>query len=195
VSKTGARRPPASPEAPPPPGAQRATYRGVRWQRNPDAAVGWYKEDLEKWVRWRPKAGHPPPPPRWVAEGIPAPAVSSRPRWRSPYRIVPIVLVIAVCVIGVLQATKSTTNPVASEKAAAEKLVGKCLAEKGTDQGHPAYSPSPVPCELPVADVKVKEVLPGMPGSPRCPAGTTAVQLSYRGVRYPHVECVEPVKS
>jgi hypothetical protein len=108
---------------------------------------------------------------------------------------VPIVLVLAACAVGIVQALKSSPNPVTAEKAAAAKLLGKCLAVKGSDHGHPAYSPSPVSCGLPVADVRVVKVLPGTPGSPHCSAGTTAFKLSYPGVRYPHVECVEPVKS
>jgi len=167
----------------------------VSWRRNPDGAVGWYNEGQDRWVRWRPGGDAPPLPPRWVSEGlaVPPPRVS-RARWRSPYRLVPIVLVVGVCVIGILQATRSNPNPVASEKAAAAKLVGRCLSQKGTAEGHPAYSSSPVSCELPVAAVKVVEVLSGTPGSPRCPAAMTAVRLTYPGVRYPHVECVTAVK-
>jgi hypothetical protein len=65
-------------------GVQRATYRGVSWRRNPDGAVGWYNEGLERWVRWRPGRDAPPPPPRWVAEGLPDPPPRvARARWRS----------------------------------------------------------------------------------------------------------------
>jgi hypothetical protein len=105
---------------------------------------------------------------------------------------VPIVLVLLVVGVGVYQATKTTDDPVGAETKAAEALVGRCLARNGTFDGQPQYKSAPVPCELPVAAVKVVSVHPGTPGSPSCPKGTTAVQLRTVGVRYPHVECVVP---
>jgi hypothetical protein len=115
-----------------------------------------------------------------------------RPRWRSPYRVVPIVLAVAVIVVGVLQAVRSTSDPVRSETAKAEALRGHCL-ERTASGGRASYRAAAVPCELPVAVVRVVDVLPGTPGAPHCPAGTSPVQIAYLGVRYPHVECVTPV--
>jgi hypothetical protein len=194
TGRTGASARDAAGEAGDPPGmTRRATYRGVRW-RQEHGAVGWYNEGKAQWVRWHPGGDSPPVPPRWEAEGLPEPPPRvKRAGWRSPYRLVPIVLVVGIVIIGVVQALKPTSDPVAAERVASAKLVGKCLARKGTVKGHPAYGPSPVSCELPVASVKVAKVLPGTPGAPRCPRDTTAVQLVYPGVRYPHVECVTPV--
>ena len=174
--------------------AQRATYRGVRWRRDVDGTIGWYNDGIGRWVRWWPGSDAPPVPPRWADAVVGRPSMG-RPRWRSPYRIVPVVLVVAVVVVGVVQALRSQSNPVKAETRTAEKLVGKCLAANGTQGGHTAYKSTPVPCSLPVADVKVVKVLPGTPGGPRCPEGTMAVQLAYPGVRYPHVECVTRVHS
>ncbi len=174
--------------------AARASYRGVRWRRDDGGTMTWWNDGIERWVRWYPGADAPPLPPRWAAEAAPAtPPRLARARWRSPYRLVPVGLALLVVVVGVYQATKDTSDPVAAEARAAEALVGKCLAQDGTAAGHPRYGSRPVPCELPLADVKVRSVLPGTPGSPSCPKGTAAVQLSYIGVRYPHVECVTPV--
>jgi hypothetical protein len=176
------------------PTGRRATYRGVRWRCDDAGTMAWFNDGLERWVRWYPGADAPPLPPRWAAESAPPPPPRlQRPRWRSPYRLVPIALVIFVIVIGVYQATKATSNPVRAEAKAAEALVGKCLAQDGTAAGHPTYKASPVPCELPFATVKVVTIRPGAPGSPACPAATTPVLLPALGVRYPHIECVTPV--
>ncbi len=188
--RTGAKSAPVADRGP-----RRATYRGVRWRWD-DAGVGWYNDDAERWVRWVPGGDGPPPPPPWESAGLPTPPPRvARAGWRSPYRLVPIVLVVAVVIIGVVQATSRTAHPVAAERASAEKLAGKCLPTKGTSHGHPVYGSSAVSCDLPVASVKVVDVLPGTPGSRPCPSATTAVQLAYPGVRYPHVECVRPVGS
>jgi hypothetical protein len=156
--------------------------------------MAWFNDGIKRWVRWYPGADAPPLPPRWAADAVPSlPPRLARARWRSPYRLVPVALAVFVVVVGTYQATKSTSDPVRAEAHAAAALVGKCLTRSGTVGGRPGYKSSPVPCELPVADVKVRSVLPGTPGSPSCPTGSTAVQLSYPGVRYPHVECVTPV--
>jgi hypothetical protein len=175
------------------PAGRRATYRGVRWRRDESGTTAWFNEGIKRWVRWYPGADAPPLPPRWAKDAAPAPARPTRPRWRSPYRVVPIVLIVFVVAAGIYQATRSVQNPVASEARAAQALVGKCLTRIGTAAGKPTYQARPVPCELPLADVKVVSVLPGVPGSPSCPASTTAVHLKTLGVRYPHVECVTPV--
>jgi hypothetical protein len=176
------------------PSRSRATYRGVRWRRDETGTMAWHNDGIGRWVRWYPGADAPPLPPRWQAEHAPpVPPRLARPAWRSPYRIVPVVLVTLVVVIGVYQATRATSDPVAREAATAQHLVGRCLAQDGTAGGHPKYKPAPVPCALPIAAVEVRSIRPGVPGSPACPTGTTPVQIPTIGVRYPHVLCVSPV--
>jgi hypothetical protein len=156
--------------------------------------MGWFNEGRGRWVRWYPGADAPPLPPRWATGPFPLPPPRvARPRWRSPYRIVPIVMAVIIVGLGVWQATRTTSNPVQAETRSAEALKGKCLATNGTSGGHPRYSPSPVSCAGADAAIRVVSVLPGTPGSPSCPAGTTPVQLATIGVRYPHVECAHPV--
>jgi hypothetical protein len=176
------------------PGGQRATYRGVRWRRDEQGTPAWFNDGLGRWVRWRPGADAPPLPPRWATGDLPAPPDRPvRARWRSPYRIVPVVFTLVVVGIGVYQATKSTPDPVRSEARAAEALLGRCLAQNGTAGGRPRYAPSPVSCRAPYAAVKVFSVLAGTPGGPPCPPATASVQLGTPGVRYPHIECVTAV--
>lgn len=183
------------PGRPPRGAANRVSYRGVRWRRDEAGTMAWYNDGIERWVRWYPGADAPPLPPRWEAESAPPPPPRLvRPAWRSPYRIVPVVLVVVVVVLGVYQATKATSNPVQAETRTAEALVGKCLAQNGTSGGHPRYQARPVPCSLPIAAVKVQTIRSGLPGSPACPAHTIAVQILTIGVRYPHVECVTPLR-
>jgi hypothetical protein len=123
---------------------------------------------------------------------MPAGVTMQRPSWRTPYRIVPIVLIVAVIAIAVVQAVHGSGGLTASETKAADALVGKCLVADGSSAGHPSYSPKGVSCASAGAAVRVTRVLPGTPGSPTCPAGTTAVVLAYPGVRYPHQLCTVP---
>jgi hypothetical protein len=177
------------------PARQRTLYRGVRWRRSEAGTLAWFNDDLGRWVRWYPGADAPPVPPKWDTgeQRPPASPRTTRARWRSPYRIVPVVFTLLIVGIGIYQATKSTPDPVRSEAHAAEALRGRCLAQNGTSGGHPRYTPAPVSCQASDAAVKVLSVLPGTPGSPSCPTGTTEVQLSTAGVRYPHIECVTAV--
>lgn len=120
----------------------------------------------------------------------------SRPRWRSPYRIVPIVLAVFVVAVALFQSVgHSRTGLVRAETKAADALLGQCLAQHGTKAGHPSYSTTTVRCSSSAAAVKVVKVLPGTPGSPSCPAGTVAMQIPYQGVRYPHVECAKALSA
>jgi hypothetical protein len=118
------------------------------------------------------------------------PTKVARPRWLSPWRIVPIVLVVGAVVIALFQATQPSANNTAKEARASAALLGKCLAKEGSRGFHA----TPVPCSSPQAAVKVVKVVPSTPGSPLCPQGSTAVELPYPGVRYPHVECVVTVE-
>jgi hypothetical protein len=179
-------------------GQAATTYRGVRWERNGHGRLRWRDDDGDRWVLWKPGQDAPPRPPAWSAgaEALGTPLRDRRARagWRSPYRIVPVVLVALVVVIGVVQAVRSgPPTATAAEKAAAEKLLGRCLVVDGTASGQPRYEAESVDCSSPRASVRVVKVLPGTPGSPACPAGTTTVQLAYPGVTFPHRECVQRV--
>lgn len=177
-----------------PPGGRRATYRGVRWRWERDGTVAWYNEGLGRWVRWRPGGDAPPVPPRWADEGLPPPPPRlARAKWRSPYRIVPVVLAVAVVGIGAYQALRSSGSAARNEAKATEALLGHCLARTGGTDARPTYGTTAVPCTSKDAAVRVVAVLPGAATPPRCPAGSTPLARPYPGVRYPHVECVRPV--
>lgn len=165
------------------------TQRGIRWRRDEQGVTSWYDDGASRWVVWRPGLDAPPRPRGWDRRfgGV------ARPGFRTPWRLVPILVVALAVVIGVVQALRPAGNAVAKEKAASAALLGKCLAQNGTLAGHPKYSTSTVPCTSSRAAVRVVRVIPSTPGSPLCPAGTVGVELPYAGVTYPHVECVEPV--
>jgi hypothetical protein len=163
------------------------THRGVRWQRDDEGKVQFYDGRAGEWVRWAPGVDAPPLPPRWQLLGVPTRV--SRPGWRSPWRIVPIVLVVGAVAVALFQATTPSANNTGKEAKASAALLGKCLARDGSRGFHG----TPVPCSSPQAAVKVVKVIPSTPGSPFCPPGTTGVELPYPGVRYLHIECVQPV--
>jgi hypothetical protein len=193
--RTGAGRPAAGP----PPGReggapQTATYRGIRWRKDPDGTIGWLNEGAGGWVRWRPGSDAPPVPPRWEGDAarLPVPPRVRRPSWRSPYRIVPILLVVAAVIIGVVQATHTTQDAAATANREAHDLLGRCLARTGGTAAAPVYGPTAVNCTTSDAAVKVVLVLDAGPSN-RCPSGTSVLQLSYVGTRTPDIECVRPV--
>ena len=162
------------------------THRGVRWRRDEAGDVSFYDESGGRWVRWERGADAPPLPPKWQVLGVPTRV--TRPGWRSPWRIVPVVLIVGAVVVAVFQSVLPSSNNTAKEAKAAAALQGRCLSKSG---GH--FSSAPVACDSPKAAVKVVSVIPSTPGSPPCPSGTQAVELAYPGVRYPHIECVQPV--
>jgi len=172
--------------------ADDVVHRGVRWQRASNGALRWRDEEGDRWVRYRAGADAPPRPPGWSAPGrATRPRLRlDRPPWRSPYRIVPLVLLAAIVVVGVLQAVRGSGGQDAAEANAAGSLVGKCLVQQGFTGGHPVYSPKAAACSAVGALVKVTSVLPGTPNAPPCPQGTTTVVLDYVGVRFPHQLCV-----
>jgi hypothetical protein len=102
--------------------------------------------------------------------------------------------VVAAVAIAIVQALHPSGNQVAHEAKAAQSMLGKCLAQHGTIDGHPRYSATPVPCDSVDAAVKVVKVIPSTPGSPVCPPGTTGVELLISGVSYPHIECVQAIR-
>ena len=164
------------------------TYRGIRWRRDADRGISFFDPDGDRWVQWRPGADAPPRPPGWTSERI------ARPRRWSRWRLIPLLLIVAAVVVAVVQVLRPSGDQVAKEAKAAQAMLGKCLAQHGTIDGHPKYSSSPVPCDSADAAVRVVKVIPSTPGSSLCPSGTTAVELLYNGVQYPHIECVETVR-
>ncbi len=172
------------------------THRGVAWRRD-GATIDWRDDDGGRWVRWRPGADAPPLPPDWDDALADAPPSVRRAPWRSPFRLVPVVLVVGVIVIGVLQATSGSSRPsvvqARAEAAAAGALRGRCLATDGTAGGAPVYAARPVPCSSGRAAVRVLEVRPP-DTSPAggCPSTDRVVRLAFPGVAAPHVLCVVP---
>lgn len=184
-------------EPPPDPSqARRAAddvvHRGVRWQRSSTGALRWWDADSGTSVRHRRGADAPPRPPGWERGRLLPAATLERPPWRSPYRIVPLVLLVLVIGIGAAQALSGSGGQAGAEARAARALVGRCLTQAGFAAGHPTYSPRGVACSTPGAVVRVTEVLPGTPGAPACPPSTTAVVLAFPGVAHPHQLCTVP---
>jgi hypothetical protein len=167
---------------------EETTYRGIRWRRQPGEGVAFYDPDGNRWVDWGPGVDAPPRPPGWGDR-------RARPGYLSHWRLIPLVITIAVVIIAVLQVVGPSSNNVKKEASASAAMLGKCLSQDGTALGHPKYSSIAVSCTSPKASVKVVKVVPSTPGSPLCPAGTTGVELPYAGVQYPHVECLGPVGS
>lgn len=111
--------------------------------------------------------------------------------WKSPYRLVPIAIALAVVGIGVAQALGThAPSPFKREATQARQLVGKCLgkASGATDASARGLSPKPVSCTSSRAAVKVLSSHPYNSGT--CPAGTQTVSFTFAGVRHPHLECV-----
>ena len=168
------------------------TFRGVRWRREEDGSVSFFETGSRRWIRWAPGIDSPPLPPRWNLLGVPTRV--ERPGWRSRWRVIPLVLVLAAVVVAVLQAVLPSGNAVKKEAAASAALLGKCLAQNGSEGGHPKYSTKAVSCTSTKASVRVVKVIPSTPGSPPCPNGTVGVEIPYPGVRYPHIECVSRLR-
>ena len=169
---------------------EETTFKGVRWRRQPDGSVYFHDQSTGRWVKWGPGVDAPPLPPRWGLLGV-ATRVS-RPGWRSPWRLVPVALVVIAVVVALAQVLRPSSGQTSAETRASAALLGKCLPRDGTANGHPKYSTTPVDCSSPRAAVKVVAVIPSTPGSPSCPAGTTGVEIPYIGVAHPHVECLKP---
>ena len=169
-------------------------HRGIRWQRSgAGGPIRFFDPDGQRWVDWAPGVDAPPRPPGW--EPGRAGARPSRPGWRTPWRIVPLVVTVFVVVVALVQVLRPSSSAVKNEAAATAAMVGKCLSQNGTENGHPRYSPSAVPCSSPSAAVKVVQVVPSKPGSPLCPSGTTGYEQLYPGVQYPHILCLQPFQA
>jgi hypothetical protein len=192
--------PDPSPAGPEPVGGGKATttFRGVRWERNTAGRLRWRDDDQHRWVLWRPGQDAPPRPPGWVVDepiGTPLRDKRARAGWRSPYRLVPIGLVVLVLVVGIVQATSHKTSAGTEADQAATKLLDHCLATDGTANGQPIYEAGSVPCSSSHASVKVVAVLPRAATSSTCPKATSSVRLAFPGVSSPPVLCVTPVRS
>jgi hypothetical protein len=189
-------------------------YRGVRWDRSPKGRISWFNDGLGQWVWWSPGSDAPPLPPGWgsqpggaAVEGTvgareqveppraPADAMSTRPPMRSPYRLVPLLLVAFIVAIAFWQATRPATSAGKADIAAAQALAGQCLARSGGTTSAPAYSPTPVSCSAPGASVRVVAVLvPGSGTNGSCPKRSAVVQVLEPNVRGEPSECVLPLR-
>ncbi len=160
---------------------EKTTHRGIRWQRAPSGRMRWWNEDDGAWVRYHAGDDAPPRPPGWEDPTAPTraePTPLPRAKWRSPYRIVPVVFVVFVVAIGLWQALGSGHSGSAETKQA-EALNGKCLKQTGVNKQGPVYSNTPVACSSPQAAVRVVAVLPAVAaGEPRRRARRTARQWS-----------------
>jgi hypothetical protein len=182
--------------APPPTGrrVEQVIHRGIRWQRAASGRLRWWNEDDGAWVRYHPGDDAPPRPPGWQPTEGERPGRVARARWRSPFRIIPILLALLVIGIGLQQAL-TTHQSSTSEARQAQTLDGKCLRQTGTSEHGPVYSTRPVACSSPSAAVRVVAVLPPVSGggpAPACPPGSAGVVL-LTGAAHPHVECVAPL--
>jgi hypothetical protein len=169
---------------------EETSHRGIRWQRDESGGLRFYDADGERWVTWKPGVDAPPIPPGW-AQSVRTGGVE-RPAWRSGWRLIPVVLIVVVLLIAVVQGLRPSGSQAHKEAHATAALLGKCLAQDGSADGHPKYSAKPVPCDSAKAAVRVVDVVSSTPGSPACPSRATGVVLPYPGVRYPHILCIEP---
>ena len=121
---------------------------------------------------------------------MPDNAMARRRSMASPYRWVPVLIVVAIVVLALYQATRSPARATPTEIAAAQALEGKCLAR---EPGHPdTYSTVPVGCHVSSATVKVVAVvLTGKASS--CPRGSLYAQVAKPGVVGEPFECLQPL--
>jgi len=171
-------------------------HRGIRWRRRGrEGPIEFLDPNRDSWVMWSPGVDAPPRPEGWEPP-TPAPARSRTPRpgWRTPWRLVPLAVTVLVVVIAIVQVMRPSGNNVKKEAAATAALLGKCLAQHGTAEGHPKYSANPVPCASSSAVVKVVQIVASTPGSPSCPDGTVGFETPYPGVQYPHILCLRSLR-
>jgi hypothetical protein len=174
---------------------EETTHRGVTWQRDERGRLRFYDADGQRWVSWRPGVDAPPLPPGWGGPARGPVGGVRRPPWRSRWRLIPLALTVLVIAVALAQVLEPSGKQVGKEAAATAALLGKCLAQHGTAEGHPKYSATPVPCRSPTAAVRVTKVVPSTPGSPLCGGGTIGVELPFAGVAHPHILCIQTVQS
>jgi hypothetical protein len=120
--------------------------------------------------------------------------MARRPSMRSPYRLVPLLVMVFIVAIAVWQATRPAAHASKADIAAAEALRGDCLARTGGTAKSPVYSPVPVSCTGGGASVKVVAVLvPGSRPAGSCPRGSLVVQVLEANVVGEPSECVLPL--
>ena len=183
-------------------------------------SVTWLNEGLGQWVTWYPGSDAPPLPPGWEEHAaslppapLPAGSLSApgaaasrtvappgegiaRPPIRSPYRLLPVVLVVGIVAVAIWQGTHPALKATPQDITQAKALEGKCLARAGGTNALPKYSATPVSCTSASAAAKVVAVLvPGAKGGPQgCARGDAAVQVGQPRVQGEPVECVAPVR-
>jgi hypothetical protein len=120
---------------------------------------------------------------------LPSDAMARRPSMRSPYRIVPIIIVVVVIGLAVYQSTRSPNKATTQDIAAAMALKGRCLEKHGGTAQYPDYSPTPLSCSAPKAVVKVVEVvIPSAKAA--CPTGTLAFRVIGSALAGEPIECL-----
>jgi hypothetical protein len=117
--------------------------------------------------------------------------MARRPSMRSPYRLVPLLVLAFIVAIALWQATRPAAHASKADIAAAEGMKGDCLARTGGTATSPVYSPVPVSCTAGDAAVKVVAVLvPGSRPSGACPPGSLVVQVLEPNIIGEPSECV-----
>ena len=110
---------------------------------------------------------------------------------RSPYRLVPLLIIVLIVAVAVWQATRPAAHASKADIAAAEALKGECLARDGGTAKAPVYSAAPVSCSAGNASVRVVAVLvPGSQNPIPCPKGSLVVQVLEPNVVGEPSECV-----
>ncbi len=118
-------------------------------------------------------------------------AMSTRAPMRSPYRLVPILIALAIVGVAVFEAVKPPARATQADIASAMALRGKCLPRGGGTPSAPSYSTSPVACSSPQAVVKVAAVVSADAPAGSCPRGTEVAVLVNPGVVGEPFECLE----
>jgi hypothetical protein len=121
---------------------------------------------------------------------LPSDAMARRPNMRSPYRIVPLIVVALILGLAVYQAFKSPNEATKQDIAAAMALKGACLEKSGGTSQYPDYSSVPLSCSSAKAVVKVVAVvLPGPHAA--CPSGSLTMRVIDPATAGEPVECLE----
>ena len=121
---------------------------------------------------------------------LPNDAMARRPGMRSPYRIVPLVVVALIIGVAVYQATRPPNKATRQDIAAAMALKGVCLEKSGGTAQYPDYSPIPVSCSSAKAVVKVVEVVVPGPHA-ACPIESLAMRVLDPAAAGEPVECLQ----
>ena len=178
------------------PSVEETTHRGIKWQKAASGRMRWWDDDDDRWVMYKPGKDAPPRPLGWEAEARKQqPAPLTRPKWSSPYRLVPLLIFLGILVYGSWQAFHPSTKGGAQKAAALE---GKCLSQAGgSSKSGIAYNDKPVACTAPGAAVKVTFVLgpaagKGSAAPPGCPAPSSLVVLLAHTAT-PYYGCVAPL--